>query len=531
MRRPLRAGESWVLTVDADRGYLWRCVGAAASNSQAFAASLNGADAHGALECSERALTWSVPLLWAPLRRPEPLQFTFESATPRLTQLPPRVIQGRSCGLGLLVARSSRVFGLPPAEDVFASATVDDAGELGAVEGISLKLDAIRGLTDRPKVVVHRDQQLSHRDHDGLEVHRFEHARDALPLFFPGLVDHMLARPDVATDLFDFASGQRDVIPCWRPVAEAARVVGETQRMRDGVADWGVRYAEAIAARHYSNSGTIELPSQEWLDRQPTGRQRLVYRQLVQQAADSRCIDPDEVRRWAEARLDPRMKDEDDLRLAGAMARLDAATGHFEDALRRARDCAERWWRHGGMLSGEASFALCVWLRLSGALADHDAFRAADALAASYVEAFPGSRGWVDFARAYGHLGMGEPEEAARLQEGLPRANLPDRASLQRLRGLIALRRKTGSEHHTVASTPVLAARPSAFPGQSGADDAQVLLLRYAESRAALAPDSSSLIEGLRAAQPGLFGNLRQGHERSSRGLELADYLERFWSY
>src|SRR5690606_20874259 len=145
--------------------------------------------------------------------------------------------------------------------------------------------------------------------------------------------------------------------------------------------------------RHESNEGELPLPEPAWLQRRPRTIRVQVLSHLVQQCADTGRPEA----RVVEALATPEIADDlneafvPQLRLHGALCRL---------------------WA----LTGEASFPLSEWLRLSAALGDAPSFERASAARgeAQTLGGF-GDHGtpYVDLAWARGRLGLSPGDASA----------------------------------------------------------------------------------------------------------------------
>jgi hypothetical protein len=158
----------------------------------------------------------------------------------------------------------------------------------------------------------------------------------------------------------------------WTPVERAA--VLTSREGLDAAHQYMLDFAGAVAARHERNEGVLPLPTAEFLESCPVEIAARVLAHLVQHAADTGAPDPEAVRRASQPYRapSPRLAYLSQLRLEGALARLDAVTGQPRRALVTHRALADLFLDSD--LPGEVSFPLSEAYRLAGVLGDRAAF-------------------------------------------------------------------------------------------------------------------------------------------------------------
>ena len=216
------------------------------------------------------------------------------------------------------------------------------------------------------------------------------------------------------------------------------------------------------------------------------------------------------------------------LRLLGAVARLESFCGNPVRALERQRQLAECHLQNLGY--EDVSLPLCEWFRMAGALADAPALGAAEAL---YEEAqalgvfTAADLGYLALARARASVQAGEPKaealgELRRLAED---ATVADHVRRSAARWAVACARALGDGGGVAAAQAVLA---SACP--EGDRDARAYASLASLDAALAAGDAeaaAAAVGMLRECQPGLLAHLTDEREPG----DVAAHVARFFPY
>lgn len=156
----------------------------------------------------------------------------------------------------------------------------------------------------------------------------------------------------------------------------------------------------------------LPWPTPGLLDGLTAPRRLMLLAHLVQSAADGNLDKVGEYIELAHARLlEQRAAPRDALPIRGAMGRAWAAVGEFSKALETSRAAAQAWIDAG--LAGDASYALCEWLRVAGLLGDASEVERANAVAQELLAGFSeDSRAHVHLNRGRALLQVGHAERA-----------------------------------------------------------------------------------------------------------------------
>jgi hypothetical protein len=384
--RVLAAGQVALVTIHGEgagaRGELWALSMRDDTTAGADAQFLAGArDAWLDAQC---ALPRALPLLWRSVREQHARLGPVSALYPAPENTSP-TLDGRSFGLAFGLALASSVVGVPAPADVVATATLDELGRLGRVEGLGPKLEVIDRIALSVRRVAIATEQLGEaRDLlkrlgiTRLELVPFSSLSRAL--------EHLLSDPARAIDaatrpergelvhsFFQLALGERRASVEWAPIERAAdraleRWAGDLEPDHARM----LEFARAVAARHHYNKGTLTLPTPEWLSRFTLSMRLGILAHTAQQAADTGAPDPDRVlalaRRacpdleilaapppedLADLAFDSRMVDAcfaPHLRLLGAIGRMRYTTmGDLRGAIRDQLAVCVGWqraWRH-----------------------------------------------------------------------------------------------------------------------------------------------------------------------------------------
>jgi hypothetical protein len=505
-----------------------------------------GVEALRAWDDALLATSRSLPILFRPLTqaRSEPLRVVplgslNVDGTP---SVPGSVMTGRSFGLAFLLSCVSRIFGMPVAEDIAASAEVDSEGRVGGVGGLPQKLGAIVEIAPRVRrLLVHVDQvnEVQALPLGQIEIIGVESARHAIDLVFGNrLAEPIVAaasdsrlRAELIQTLFRLALGKRGHLVSWRAVREAATLAESSWSKRlsaDSLYD--LRFARAIAGRHDDNEGALELPTESWLARWPLPTRIAVVAHVVQQCADTGTPAAEEVERLA-ARyvVDPLNAHPAQLRLAGALARLAAVRGRPEEALGTQRLLARAFFAN--LEFDEISFQLSEWYRLAGVLGDSVAFNEAEALRRDVLAV--GGFGldgnvYVELARCRAMILLPEHGKPAAMLSELSAAPV-DHVRWSAIRWMARL---TGRyDDDGVQSLRATATAPASSPSDERRRREASTFVALVEIDRAIACGGSTeaerRVDELANFEPGLIGHLLEAAPARQR----AEYVARFYPY
>ncbi|MFN8093202.1 MAG: hypothetical protein U0599_13470 [Vicinamibacteria bacterium] len=488
------------------------------------------------------ALPRSLPVLWSSVRRhrerPHPWHLGSHARGGRGLVLPDRTVDGPSVGLAFFLCLASRVLGVPVATDVVASATLDAFGAVGPVDGLEVKIETVVAVAPRVRrLVVAAAQADAAREiaRGRVEVLGVRSASEAAELLLSGLAARIVgvdeaSRRELVRSFFRLTlGGQRELLD-WSPVAKAARMaLGEWRGLSDDER-YTLEFAAAVAERHQGNRGALLLPPPSWLGSLSTPVRVNVLAHLVQQSADTG--EPPSKETLALARkdlpIDAKHGFAPQLRLMGAVARLESFCGNPRRALERQRRLAEI---HLSNQSYEdVSQPLCEWVRLAGALADVQSL--GDALSffddAQALGVFsPADLGYLELARARASVQAERP--TPRALEALRRladdAGVADHVRRSAARWAVACGRALG----LADDARVAAARLSAACPESDADGRAFARLGALDGAlaAADAAAAEAAVAALREQLPGLVGHLTEDRDPA----EAPAHVARFFPY
>jgi plasmid stabilization system protein ParE len=451
---PPRPGVVPLSTASHDAGAISRLDVAPARGAYSFAFQSDSLDAW---DTALRWLSTATPVLVSTPRTAgvrEELRGLHHFASPHDRHTP--VVGGRSLGLAFTLLLVSAANRLPLPDGVIGIAALDrdDPRRLEAVDPDYLhrKLEAIaRGAPGLWRIVAHPGNADVFDEFPALEVGLFEDVRDAVCWAFteqsgpPGadaLVRTVMSRElervgearasALADQLFALGlQATREELMEWAPLRRAAewllRRDEQAAAALDPDAHHKLRALVDICRGHDAVPGpALGLPTEDQLRglRYYQWRTRLLAH-TVQHAATRAQPEPTAVRALVHAFGVPDLdrSDIDELHLHGALARLDAVDGDPRVALDAQMKIARIWRQRlePDALAQNASFQLCEWFRLAGALGDRDAFVEATRYFDTHAVS-PGRLGgkrYVLFGRARGAVFLEEWEIALADAEAL----------------------------------------------------------------------------------------------------------------
>lgn len=399
-------------------------------------------DAARAWRVARRVAARELPLL----ARPEADEAPVPAAEPLGPGPDDPALDGASFGLAFVLGHWSRLTGVPVAPDLAASATVDEDGRLGRVEGLAEKLAALRAWAPAVRRVVVAADQPTVDPPPGLTLVRLGTADEAWPLAFETAALHAAlhaawadpATADAAARRF-FAVALRSprTHPRWSALAEGSALLAASP---EPATRWRARVAHAIASRHAG--APLLLP-----DGEPPEPLRRPFRvalaaHRVQAANDAAEADWRPLADAARALLPaPGDEHEDDLRLLGALGRLLGAWGETTRARADLRRAVDGWFALDA--PGEATYPVSELLRLAGVARDADALAEAEALADRCLVGLgrdASGAAFVALSRGRARCLCGRPDAADALHApSVDWADAPIHARASRLRWLARL--------------------------------------------------------------------------------------------
>jgi hypothetical protein len=529
-------GSALAVTVGEHGGCLW----ALRERPDRAPASVFGAQASARWEAAICALPRSLPVLWSSVRRhrepPFPWHLGSHARGGRGIAVPERTVDGPSVGLSFFLCLASRVLRVPVATDVVATATLDAFGAVGPVEGLDLKIETVLDGAPRVRRLVVAGAQVDRaRALCGgrLEVLGVRNAAEAAELLLTDLAARIVgvegtSRRELVRSFFRLAMGGPRELLDWSPVAKAARLALAEWRDLPDDERYPLELAAAVAERHQRNRGSLRLPPRSWLEALSTPVRVNVLAHLVQQSADTG--DPPSKQTLALARRDLPMDAKHgfapQLRLMGAVARLESFCGNPARALKRQRLLAECHLANQGY--EDVSQPLCEWIRLAGALGDRESLAAAEAFfdEGQTIGVFsPADLGYLQLARARAEVQAGAPTPA--VLESLRRladdAAVADHVRRSAARWAIACGRSLGLADEAAAAQGRLSA---ACP--EGDPDARAFACLAALDAALAAGDgeaAAAAVASLEACQPGLLRHLTEDREPAERPAHVARWF------
>ncbi len=299
-------------------------------------------------------------------------------------------IDGPSFGLAFCLSLSSTVLDCALPGDIVASAAVDAAGVVGPVGGLPEKVAGlVRMAPHITRLMVAASQREEAAAHAGgrLQVVPVTHASEAIEFAFGDRLSTLLVaagrdpdrREQLTESFFRLALIGSDALVDWGPVARGASDALRHWTDLPPEARHRLTFAHAVAARHHVNGGTLDEIPEQWIASLPRMVRVQVVAHVVQQSADTGTPAPSLVESLAARSTDTDIAESSvpELRLRGALARLQAVTGREAAALSTqealARACAAVY------ADQDVAYPLSEWARLAGALRDAPALRRARA--------------------------------------------------------------------------------------------------------------------------------------------------------
>lgn len=474
-----------------------------------------GSDAHASWRNAGIALPRSLPVLWRSVhdatREPPGVRRLRATLSAAGFEEREPFVDGPSFGLAFFLVLASSVLDCPVPGDVIASAGIDAFGRLSPVDALARKIDGIVELAPSVcRIMVAADQARQATDlaRGRLEVVGAQHAAEALDRIFGERLSTLLVeagsdpgrRAELTSSFFRLALVGRGAAIDWSPVARGAGQALDTWTDLGAEPRYQLQFARAVAGRHESNEGSMPLPDPVWLAAQPRMLRVQVLSHLVQQAADTASPDAATIEALAREAVEPVIEEAfvPELRLHGALCRLQALTGRADEALhgqeRLARVLAAVF------AIQDVSFPLSEWLRLAGALGDRASLdRASEFRQQMLSHGGFGEHGtpYVDLAWARGRLQL-DPGDADAWGVAVRLCDDPTVPAHVRWSA------------HRWAGEPYTRALRTATDARGMDRRYDLLASLDAAVRAGEGPASDALVEALQHLDPGPVGHLRR---------------------
>ena len=454
-RPVLRPGQALLVTVAAGSPALWQLsVGASDARPWLRVAEF-GPQGKDAWHAAALAVPRALPLLWSSLKvvQQQRIKAVHLCSLPLIdgqVAIVERVVDGPSFGLAFVLALTSIVCRAPLPDDVIASAAVDASGQVGAVDGLVEKVQIVlRAAPGISRFLVARDQieataaavasrmelsveetaeggrrlvaTVAKGEERALHLIPVDSAAEAVQVVFGNSLASLIVgagtaenRQEMTRAFFRLALRGRGDLVDWMPVARAADLALGAWGCLDRDAVFRLEFARAVAGRHQGAEYRLDVPTPEWLAAQPATLRIQVLSHLVQQSADfGRPSAPSILAIALEQIPILRQASNEQLKLAGAVARLMAVTGRALEALQWQEELARIW--ADGFEEHECSYPLSEWFRLAGACLDPAAFaRAMDFSLQHHEHLDSDGVPYVALARARATITLGiEPIDSA----------------------------------------------------------------------------------------------------------------------
>lgn len=308
----------------------------------------------------------------------------------------PRHFEGVSFGAAFFLAEYARLGALKVPSDLVVLATLEPDGRLGPVESLNEKFEALREVAHGVRRVVVSRAQGPSEPVAGVDLVVCSDAAELVALAFSEqVVRSIAARPATMNAVverlfFDtFNTTDRHVV--WRMVKDITAELSAHPAMAPETRD-RLRFVRAVALRRGSQQPEPGMP--EWstalVEASPPEIGRLVAAHLVQQSVWSSDLEERRfVRDMAEslvAAQPARDCSPNELRLRGALARLDLREGREDRAFEANREIGLGWL---DLAPEEASFPISQ-LYVAAAVGTPDQFEArmkqADGLRTRWTE-------------------------------------------------------------------------------------------------------------------------------------------------
>ena len=291
-------------------------------------------------------------------------------------------IDGASYGLPFLLAQASLALNRPVPPDLASSATVAEDGTLGLVAQLGAKIELLnRQAPGIRRLLVAAEQQAEAESMAGphLQVIGVSSATAALRATWDDLEEAFVAvgldaaqRAWLIDQLVALAFGARDALTDWTSIHRTATLALERWRDLSAPDRRNLAFVRAVAQRHENNRGELRIPSRAEHAQMPEPYRTRLVAQVLQQAADTATPSPAAALAFAARTLAVRgpAAFPPHLEALGATARLHAAVGAFGAALALAAEATRAWLDRN--MPADASYPLCLWLRVAGATGDRE---------------------------------------------------------------------------------------------------------------------------------------------------------------
>jgi tetratricopeptide (TPR) repeat protein len=211
----------------------------------------------------------------------------------------------------------------------------------------------------------------------GLSVYPIANLAEAMQALWP--TDQWLAqvqkkfstiehRSQQSSTVFRLALDRVPTLLDWPGVARYAKsALSYSDRTEDE--RWELHLARDIARRHDGDPVRLPLPPNDWWQRYSRATRLKLLAHMVQSLADSYEYEDDAapyLERIQAEQAPPGMESSDDLWVSGALGRLWAGRGQWEQAITLLEQTLRGWQALG--CEQESSYALCEYLRVVGIL-------------------------------------------------------------------------------------------------------------------------------------------------------------------
>lgn len=474
-------------------------------------------------------------------------------------------VEGNSLGLSFLMGQLSLLYERPLPVEVAFSAALGPEGELHGVEGLEHKIRALvraapavttlyvaeADVETAQRALHATEQRLASRNEPlgvaGLKIIGARSAGEVVARVFPrtlieahwgSLGSNEQERRKRSLGLFDVATRNRDELPWWNQLRNAAEVALKWPGLEDDQRNF-VELARAVADRHMGGETPLETAVIEAIESIKMPRRLVVVRQLVQEAADKGTPAPAAMLRLAERyRTNRSDAGLDDLRLLGAHGRLLATLGRQEEAYKLELEAIEDWVARledgeGIRFQQDPSYPFSKAFQLAGYFGDavrlSEVKRLLDRSEPHWSDkSDPGD--YVRLEQARAHALIEGTEESGQLRDLWIKGATPQFLSYAAGRTLASLARRRGDDRAAQAIRAELVRREDALaPGD------KTMIRRWlalVDLDAALAAgDRAAAVSAesrLRAEWPQLVGAL-QAH--APPGEDWFAYLARAFPY